>query len=497
MAQDGVEHELKLAASREFVLPDLSDLGARVRRLPDQSLRATYFDSPDHRLWRRRITLRHRTGEGDARGTWTLKLPRSSTEISLERAELEWDGALAALPSQVEDILEGILRGAPLRTLTSLQTERQRLSIESAEHQLAEVDDDLVTIHGGPRDGATFRQIEVELEGADENFLESCDTMLREAGAWVDEQPVKLAHALDLSATSEDVALSAGSSIGEVVQASIQRGLGKILDHEYLLRLGADPSSEAIHQTRVASRRLRSDLKSFGSLLDPLWVATTRAELKWVGGTLGEVRDADVLAEGLGLQRDTAEDETPGSRALRLELEAQRLRAIDDVIAMVSSERYLDLLDDLAAAATHPPFVGRGLDRKASKALKGLVKAPVKALRKQARKAGKHPSNHQLHEIRIRSKQVRYAAEASKPVVGEPAARLAEAAEALQSQLGEHHDAVVAEAWLGERAQEATAHVAFVAGRRAAEQSHRQAVHRKGWRSSWKRVERAAHEWLD
>ncbi len=496
MAQDGVEHELKLAASEEFVLPDLSDLGARVRRLPDQSLRATYFDTPDHRLWRRRITLRHRTGEGEARGTWTLKLPRGSTEVSLERAELEWDGPIAVLPAGVEGILQGILRGAPLKMLASLQTERQRLSIESIEHQLAEVDDDLVTIHGGPRDGATFRQIEVELEGADEDFLESCDTMLRDAGAWVDEQPVKLAHALDPSATSDDVVLSAGSSIGEVVQASIQRGLGKILDHEYLLRLGAEPSSEAIHQTRVATRRLRSDLKSFGSLLDPRWVAMTRAELKWVGGTLGEVRDADVLAEGLGLQRGAAEDETPGSRSLRLELEAQRFQAIDDVVAMVSSERYLDLLDDLAAAATHPPYVGRGSGHKASKELKGIVKAPVKALRKQARKAGKHPSNQQLHKIRIHAKQVRYVAEASKPVAGERAARLAEAAEALQSQLGQHHDAVVAEAWLGERAQRATALVAFVAGRQAAEQSHRQARHRKGWRSSWKRVERTAHQWL-
>ena len=497
MAQGGVERELKLAVSSAFVLPNLSALGVRVLELTAQSLRSTYFDSPDLRLWHRRITLRHRLGEGASAGTWTLKLPHGVTEVSLERAELEWDAPIESLPSEAERILEGVLRGAPLTTLASLQTERRRLSLECSDEQLAELDDDLVTIHGGPHDGETFRQIEVELEGADEGFLSRCAAKLEEAGAWVDEQPVKIAHALDDTAPSEEVHLGAGSSVGEVVQACLQQGLARILDHEYLLRLGDDPATEAIHQTRVAARRLRSDLKSFRSLLDPRWVVSTRAELRWMGGILGEVRDADVLAEGLRLRHGGPGEVSDGSSPLLEELRAQRMRAISDVIAMVSSQRYLDLLDDLDEAATYPPFAGRGSDRKASEALKGIIRAPVRALRKQARKASKHPSDHQLHRIRIRSKQVRYVAEASVPIAGKKAARLAEAAEALQTQLGQHHDAVVAEAWLGERAQGASANVAFVAGWRAAEQSHRQATHRRGWRAALKRVERSAHQWLD
>jgi len=492
----GVERELKLAVSQEFVVPNLGDLGVRVVRLSDQHLRATYFDTSDLRLWRRRITLRHRREDGADEGTWTLKLPRSSTALSLARTELEWDGSIDALPSSVGRILLGNLRGAPLGTLASLQTQRRRLSLEGSHQQLAELDDDLVTIHGGPHDGARFRQIEVELEGADEAFLASCDAALREAGAWVDEQPVKIAHALDDAALSAGVVLGPDSSVGEVIQACIQQGLARILDHEYLLRLGSDPATEAIHQTRVAARRLRSDLKSFRSLLDPRWVEWTRAELKWVGGTLGQVRDADVLAEDLDLHHRAAPAEPSGTSPLRHELAVQRSLAIEHVLAMLASERYLELLDTLEEAAIHPPFEGQDPDRQASKALKGIVRGPVKALRKQARKASKHPSDHQLHQIRIRSKQVRYVAEASIPVAGARAARLAEASEALQSQLGQHHDAVVAETWLGERAQGASADVAFVAGRRAAEQARRQEKHRKGWRASMKRVDRRASEWL-
>ena len=41
--------------------------------MPAQTLRAVYYDSPDLRLARDGITLRHRSGDGPAR--WTLKLP--------------------------------------------------------------------------------------------------------------------------------------------------------------------------------------------------------------------------------------------------------------------------------------------------------------------------------------------------------------------------------------------------------------------------------------
>ena len=57
----------------------------------------------------------------------------------------------------------------------------------------------------------------------------------------------------------------------------------------------------------------------------------------------------------------------------------------------------------------------------------------------------------QLHDLRIRAKRCRYAAEAAAAATGKNAAKFAREVAALQEVLGELHDAVVAEAWLRER----------------------------------------------
>jgi len=48
----------------------------------------------------------------------------------------------------------------------------------------------------------------------------------------------------------------------------------------------------------VASRRLRSDLRTFRRILDPAWRTGLSAELRWMGDVLGAVRDRDVEVMG-------------------------------------------------------------------------------------------------------------------------------------------------------------------------------------------------------
>ncbi len=110
--------------------------------------------------------------------------------------------------------------------------------------------------------------------------------------------------------------------------------------------------------------------------------------------------------------------------------------------------------------------------------------------------AGSAPTDQQLHQIRIAAKRLRYAAEAAEPVVGKRARRVASAAERLQTQLGDHHDAVVAEAWLRDRAKGASSKVAFSAGVLAAEQMRRQARYRQGWQARWVKADRRTREWI-
>lgn len=247
------EREVKLGADRQFSVPDLRDLVTRTIRLPEQRLLATYVDTPDYRLWARKITLRYRIGEDNGAGAWTLKTPRSSSGPTLDRKELEWAGSLDFIPEQVNQILRGIVRRAPLERVTSLETIRRRLVLQGRKQvRLAELDDDMVTIHGGPHDGRRFRQIEVELDEADDDFLEKCLDCLRDAGAWIDDRGPKLARAIDddVAQGPDSPSLGPKSNMADVVRASIRAGFDRILDHEYLLRLNyEDPPPHAIHQT--------------------------------------------------------------------------------------------------------------------------------------------------------------------------------------------------------------------------------------------------------
>jgi CHAD domain-containing protein len=239
----------------------------------------------------------------------------------------------------------------------------------------------------------------------------------------------------------------------------------------------------------VATRRLRSDLKTLRSVLDPVWLDQTRTELAWMGEVLGNVRDADVLAGRLAEDGRGVKDNDGGRRELLSRLDDQRRRARADLAEALAGDRYLDLLDRLHAAAASPPaaVLGRhpSIDVRARRLLPELVGRQWRDLRRRQRRPGRHRSDGDLHRIRIGAKQLRYAAEMATPVMGREARRMARAAEELQTVLGEHHDAVVAEQWLSHMARTTTQAGSYVAGRLAAEQHRRQRRLRRQWRTAW------------
>jgi CHAD domain-containing protein len=126
-----------------------------------------------------------------------------------------------------------------------------------------------------------------------------------------------------------------------------------------------------------------------------------------------------------------------------------------------------------------------------------LVRRPWRKLRRTVRHAGAHPTDQQLHRIRIQAKQLRYAAEAAAPVVGKPARKMAAAAESLQTVLGDHHDAVTAEDWLRREAAGGSHALAFSAGQLVVVQRQRQARLRRQWRKVWASLDRKkVRRWL-
>jgi CHAD domain-containing protein len=275
-----------------------------------------------------------------------------------------------------------------------------------------------------------------------------------------------------------------------VIGAAVATGRDRLLDHDLGVRLSDDP--EHVHQARVATRRLRSDLRTFGHVLDPAWTARVRDELRWLGGALGKVRDADVLAIRLRTQaaEELAGDDLQGFAELEQHLFQQRQDAHAELLAVLDSDRYIKLLDEL----TDPPPFRAGTEQElampAREALIRFVRRPAKQLRRAVVGLGDNPSDPELHQIRIKAKRLRYSAEASAVALGKPARRLAKAAANLQDVLGAHNDAVTAENWLREAATAIEAPPGcLVAGELVAIQRQQQKQLRQSWFAAWESLD--------
>jgi CHAD domain-containing protein len=279
----------------------------------------------------------------------------------------------------------------------------------------------------------------------------------------------------------------------DVATRAIADGVARLTDSEAKVRTGGQDIVEAVHQMRVATRRLRSDLRTFGGALEQAWAQDLRAELAWLAAPLGASRDADVLAQRLIARLEKLEAlETSAAAQLVATLEAQQRSARTTLLAELDGERHHALREHLEWAAG-VPRPGPSADRPASKELPQLVRRSCRRLERRVDSLGGHPSDAQLHAVRIAAKRCRYAAEACSPWLGKPTRRLARMAKRLQEVLGELNDAVVARAWLeqwalqtpstqGEELAHTLAKLERAAARRA----------RKRWPKAWERVASAA-----
>jgi CHAD domain-containing protein len=244
-----------------------------------------------------------------------------------------------------------------------------------------------------------------------------------------------------------------------------------------------------VHQARVATRRLRSDLRTFRPLLDAEWARALRDELGWLAGLLGRVRDGDVLLERVR-GRVTLLPEARGRDAARIlaTLEEDRDAAHAELMAALRGERYLALLDRLVEAAAAPALLPEA-GAAAREVVPALVKRPWRSLARSVKAVSDPPTDEELHAIRIRTKRVRYAAEAVAPVAGKTAGSFAAAAADLQEVLGDLHDAVVAEEWLGSwTSGSRSSRAVFAAGELAGLERAAALESRSRWRKTWKRL---------
>ena len=450
---EAVERELKFSVDADFRLPDLT-LAAlpEVTKGKPVTLTATYYDTDDLRLARARVTLRRRTGGKDA--GWHLKLPSEDGD-PVERTEIQLPLTSSKTPpAELADLVLGITRTAPLQALATMRTRRTPTTVSTrrrvgAARMSVEVVDDKVSVLDGPAAGLSYREIEAEAltPGADLNAVAD---LLAAQGARPGGYPSKGARALgadpDIPPLVPPTGRAGPADPAALVVRNHLRQHTAVLVHQDL-RVRRD-LPDAVHQFRVAARRLRSGLQAFRPLVDDEWSRHLRTELGWIANTLGAARDAEVLEDHLFVAiRDLpAELDRPaGLVAVQDELEKRIADAEDVRREAMSSERYLTLLDELIAAAEVPQTTPLA-DHPAGECLPPLVSDRFERLARLADPLVDELEGHDddWHKARIAAKKARYVGEAVEPVFGRPARRYVKQITRVTELLGEHQDCAIA-----------------------------------------------------
>ena len=449
------EVERKFDADPAMSLPDLTGEDGSVGEAAQSQLDATYFDTADARLARHHITLRRRTGGDDA--GWHLKLPAGQDERTEVRVSL--GRATRTVPAALVREVRAIAGDRPLVPIATLHTTRiERRLLDADGHALAAIADD--TVHGQRLTGSateesTWREVEVELLEGDRAVLDDVTDRLRAAGLTPSRSSSKFARVMGDFAAPPPAMPEALSrprrAAGEVVLAYLQEHVDQLVTCDRGVR---SDQLGAVHDMRVATRRLRSTLATYRLLLDREQTDPIREELKWLGEALGRPRDAEVLRQRM-LDLVAAQPDEPdlgpvGSR-LDSELDARHRLALVDLQKVLDGDRYFRLLKALDDLLTRPPLTAPA-DEPARNQLPALVGRVARRVDRAARAVADDQTptarDRGLHEVRKCAKRARYAAESAIPVAGKPAMRMATRMESLQNVLGEHQDSVTAQALL-------------------------------------------------
>ncbi|MFC9895416.1 CHAD domain-containing protein [Nocardia sp. NPDC127579] len=304
--------------------------------------------------------------------------------------------------------------------------------------------------------------------------------------------------------------VSAGTAFLEALADDVDR----LLTAEPEVRADADDS---VHQMRVATRRLRSVLRSYRMLLRRDRADAVTAELKWLAELLGVARDAEVRAErfdkllaahrdqltavaeidtATGKPADSADDVPdrghPGSssdsgpaapvaavgahhvsaplaspadleRATTRLVTAERARydgAHARILAALDSDRYRTLRDTLSDWKTDAPLRPSRAAVPAGEFFRVVLQRDherVEAFIRAEPSAAEDDRIELLHDIRKSAKRLRYSCEAAAEILGPDAIDLGRRAKHLQTVLGDHRDAIESHAAIQTRATEAEA----------------------------------------
>jgi triphosphatase len=466
----GTEIELKLAV-RAGDLPALERAlaarGAGSLGRPAE-LVSTYFDTPDHALARQGLTLRVR--ERDGRFVQTVKSGPAGPGEGGALARGEWEDPIGGAGPDPQAVESGrFIAGDVAERLTPLfRTEVDRRTIQLSKDAgtsiEAAIDRGRIRANGK---GATERISEIELElktGSPTALYDVALDLLAVAPVRL-EWRSKAERGYRL-ASGEPEAAEAAHSVPLVLDpalsgdAALQRiglaCLDQIRRNEAPVMAGL---GEGVHQMRVAVRRLRAILSTFGKLLPESEWRWASEGLRWLADALGPARNLDVFETSLLAPAQRALKDGRALEPLMAQAERQRRAAYRKAARAIRSTRYtglmLRLLRWFESCGWREGDGATGL----AQPIDAIAARVLKNRRRVARKRSKGfagQSAEQRHRLRIALKKLRYGAELLASLYQENAVdRFVKRVKRLQDDLGWANDVRVGHDILAELAPSA------------------------------------------
>lgn len=438
------ETELKLHLSS----PDARGRAEEeVANAPTRELLSVYYDTEDRRLRRAGWSLRVRR-DGDL-WTQTVKGPlgahqsRFEAEAATEALKLDLD-ALRRTPAG--DLVDRIEDVRPV-----FQTEvRRRSRVKTGTAAEIEISFDEGEVVTSDR-RAPILELELELKSGSPAALFQDARRLAAAGPFAldliskAERGYQLLEDADREARKfEPPKISGGEPAGRVFQKTARSALRQLTENAALFCAASRP--EAVHQARVALRRLRVALGVFKAMFPKKTAAALGEEVVWLTCELAAARDLDVFAADRVHPALAAPLDREAFALFSDALRRARSAAYAACRTAFQSERYRLLVLDLAEFAEIAPWMDDSLTAGAAQETaetfgRAALDKRWRRVRKRDRTADwTDPSD--VHKLRIAAKKLRYTADLFEPLARDLKAVETFNAElkALQDRLGALND---------------------------------------------------------
>jgi triphosphatase len=450
------------------------DAAARLRDRLDEdhedaaasdTLTSVYYDTEDLALYEAGLSLRLRNN-GDGRHVQLVEFPNGATHYAADH--IEWEETIASeRPDFVgpndhayPPVLNEKLRNA-LKPVFRSRVKRTSHLVTRGNAEIGVTIDDNKVDTG--EHSAAFSEVEVALKRGEPSELFQFVWMLDET------VPLRLAVEAEgargyrlLKNEPEEVIktvsipLQAGMTSADAFRVIAHSCLHQVAGNERAMCAG---NAAALHQMRVGLRRLRTALSVFSGFLLDSQIDTIKAEIKWMSRVLAPARELDVFLTEVVLPLRREYREEAGLQSLYRSYSAQRAKAYERARQAANSVRFRALMLELAAWIETGPWTMNQNEPARIARARPIAPFAVEELtrrRKKVKKEGKRLTQlnpAERHELRIRVKKLRYAAEFfSKLFPGKKRRKreLLASLKKLQDALGDVNDVAVQAGLRGE-----------------------------------------------